>query len=583
MDDGKNERKVFLSRLNNNHLIIALLLLAAMAFLPCLKNGFINLDDNSYIIENPAIRSFSVENIKSWFTTFHKGNYYPLILLTYALEYRINGADPRVFHAFSIAFHLVNVLLAFGLFRRLTGNRELSFVAVLLWAVHPLRVESIAWAAEQKDLLYVLFVLLSLVFYAGYKQGEKIRNYWLSLLSFVLACFSKGMAVALVPLLFAADYFLDAKSDRKSWSGKIPYVILALIFGFIATKAQQESLYIQTNRTLFENLLVAGYGFLFYIIRFVLPVKLSAFHPYPGLPLPWPFYLSSLLSITAMVAAVIWLRKKKTLLFGLLFYALSIVFVLQIVPVGGFVAAERYSYLSTLGLSLVAAWSLMKLVKHSSLSLKTTGISIMAFLIMTGVAFSARRCQVWENSFTVWSDAIEKYPDTNDFAYNQRGNAFDLSGRLQKALEDFSRAVQINSKYFDAYYNRGCIYYKLGQFNQAIEDCNRAIALSPLFAKAYNIRGMAYGGQKNYEQALSDISKAIEFAPADPVFYYNRATTLGQVKNYLRAIEDFSRAVQLDPRYAQAYFYRGYTYYLMGDRRKANQDVQKARSLGYNQ
>jgi hypothetical protein len=202
-----------LSRLGTRALLAIVLLLAAAAFALCLQNGFINLDDGSYIVDNPSIRSFSGTHVASWFTTFHKGNYYPLVLFAYALEFEIQGPDPFVFHAFSLALHLVNCGLAFWLLLRLTGKRELSFVAAALWAVHPLRVESVAWAAEQKDLLYVLFGLLSLGWYVDYEQQHDRGKYLLSLASFLLACLAKGMAVALVPLLFVADYCLASKAD----------------------------------------------------------------------------------------------------------------------------------------------------------------------------------------------------------------------------------------------------------------------------------------------------------------------------------------------------------------------------------
>jgi tetratricopeptide (TPR) repeat protein len=562
-------------------LAVVLLLLTAVSFSPCLKNGFINLDDGSYIVENQGIREITYSNIKTWFTTFHQGNYYPLVLLTYALEYRINGADPRVFHSISIGLHLVNALLALWLLLRLTGNRELSFVSALLWAVHPLRVESVAWAAEQKDLLYVLFLLISLILYAGYKQRQRISDYILSLVLFVLACFSKGMAVALVPLLFATDYFLGLKPDRKSLLEKAPYITVALVFGLIAAKAQQQSLFIQTSRSLPDNLLVAGYGFLFYVLKSILPVKLSAFHPYPGSPLPWQFYLSSLASILVIVAAVIWLRGRKTLFFGFLFYALSIIFVLQIVPVGGFVAAERYSYLSAIGLSLIAGWGLAKLAGHASLSSRVTGMAAIILLALAGTALSAKRCLVWKDSFTIWNDAIEKYPATNAFAYNHRGAAYALKGENQKALDDFNRAVGYNSRYFDAYYNRGCLYYKLGRFTETTEDCGKAIKLYPGFIKAYNIRGIAYGKLHKYGESISDLTRAVELSPKDPEIYYNRATTLAQAGEYYRALNDFNKAVELDPDFGKAYFYRGYVYYLLGDRKTAQQDVDRARSLGF--
>ncbi len=570
-----------LPRLNTWAMLAVILLLAAAAFALCLQNGFINLDDSGYIIENPGIRSFSGTNVASWFTQFHKGNYYPLVLLTYALQYKIDGPNPFVYHAFSLAIHLVNCGLGFWLLLRLTGKRELSFVATAIWAVHPLRVESIAWAAEQKDLLYALFGLLSLGFYWEHKQHQKPRSYLLSLVSFLLACFSKGMAVTLVPLLFVIDYFLVQKPDRRSWLEKIPYIVAAIFFGLLATKAQQQSLYIETDRTFFDNLLVAGYGFLFYVIKFVAPVKLCAFHPYPRPFPPWQFYLASLISLALIVLVPLWRRRYKVPFQGLLFYAASIVLVLQFVPVGGFVAAERYSYLSSLGLALAAAWFLLKLAERPAL--KTIGLASIFLLLATGTALSAARCLCWHDSITLWSDAIDQYPSSNDFAYNQRGSAYDLLAEHQKALEDFSRAVEITPQYCDAYYNRSCAHFELNRFDEAVQDCDRAIAHCPKFAAAYNNRGLAYAGKHNMDQALFDISKAIELSPLDASFYYDRATTYGQMNAFAQALTDFDRAIERDPDYAQAYYYRGYTYYQMGDYQRAHADVEMAHRLGYHE
>jgi tetratricopeptide (TPR) repeat protein len=555
-------------------MLAVILLLAAAAFAPCLKNGFINLDDSSYITENPAIRGFSGANVTSWFTSFHKGNYYPLVFLTYALEYQVHGPYPFVYHSLSLALHLINCGLAFWLLLRLTKKRELSFVAAAIWAVHPLRVESVAWAAEQKDLLYVLFVFLSLGWYSEYKQNRKPGKYLLSLASFLLACFSKGMAVALVPLLFIADYFLEKKADRRSWVEKIPYMVAATVFGLAAMKAQQQSLFIEIGRTFSDNLLVAGYGFLFYVIKFIAPVNLSAFHPYPRPSLPWQFYLASLISLVLIAVVPLWRRRYRVAFQGCLFYVASIILVLQIVPVGGFVTAERYSYLSSLGLAWAAAWFLLKLLDVPAL--KTVGLAFVFLLLAIGTALSAKRCLAWHDSITIWSDAIGVYPNMNEFAYNQRGSAYDLMGQQQKALEDFSRAVEINPQYCDAYYNRSCVYFELDRFDQAIADCDRAVAVCPQVGSAYLTRGMSYAGKQNLSQALSDVSRAIELSPLDASFYYNRAVVYGQMKDLPRAVVDFDRAIELDPGYADAYFYRGRTYFQMGERQRAQADVEKA-------
>jgi Flp pilus assembly protein TadD len=566
-----------------SHLIFvlaALTMLVLAAFRPCFNNGFINLDDNSYIVENSLIRSISPSNVQTWFAAGYQGNYYPLVLLTYALEYKINGPDPKIYHTTNVILHLLNAFLVFWLFFLLLKNGWTAGIIAALWAIHPLRVESVAWAAAQKDLIYSFFALLSLIAYVRYKVGERFGDYAASLVLFLLACFSKGMAVALVPVLFLTDYYLGKPFNRRAWLEKAPYLALAIVFGIISFEAQSQSQFIQTSRPLIANLLTAGYGFVFYIIKLVAPFRFSAFHPYPGTPLPWTFYLASVLSLLTAAILLTWGRRNKTVFFGGVFYLATILPVLQIVPVGGFAAAERYSYFASLGLFFLAGSYIYKMLRGGSRQVMAAAAILLVLITASEGIAAYKRCLVWRDSITLWSDAIEKYPGANSFASNQRGTAYARAGQAQKAMDDFTKAVEITPKYFEAYYNRGCVYYTVERYNETAADCGRAIELYPGYAKAYNIRSIAYGRLKEYQKALSDIDRAIKLFPFDPEFYYNRATTLAQMEEYPRAMDDFNKTIELDPGFGKAYLYRGYTYYILGDRRRAEQDVQKARSLG---
>ena len=570
--------------LKTSHFLLVLAVLSVLvlaAFWPCSNNGFINLDDNSYIVSNSLIRNISPSNVQSWFKAGYQGNYYPLVLLTYALEYKIKGPDPLVFHMTSIILHLLNACLVFWLFLLLLKNGWSAGIIAVLWALHPLRVESVAWAASQKDLIYTLFALLSLIAYISYKVKGRFGDYAASIVLFLLACFSKGMAVALVPVLFLVDQYLDKSFNRRAWLEKAPYIALAIVFGVISYYAQSQSRFIQTGRPLTANLLTAGYGFVFYIVKLVVPFRLSAFHPYPGTPLPWTFYWASVISLLMVTAFFIWGRRNRAVFFGGAFYLATILPVLQILPVGGFAAAERYSYFASLGLIFMAGVYLYKMFRGGTRQVMAAA-AVLLILIAAAEGIAAyKRCFVWRDSITLWSDAVRKYPNTNDFAYNQRGNAYDLSHQTNQAVDDFTRAVTINSNNIAAWYNRSCSYLKLNRPDEAISDCSRAITLDPAYAKAYNNRGKAYGVKKQYDLSLADLSRAIALSPEDPLCYYNRATTHGQMKNYPLAIADFSRAIELDPGYGEAYYYRGYTYYLAGDRKRAEQDVKIAKSLGF--
>src|ERR1043165_1538299 len=214
--------------------LFIIVLISFIAFLPVFHNGFVNLDDDKYIRDNPMLAVF---NLKEIFSRYVEGNYHPLTMLTYSIEYQLFGLNAQGYHAVNLLLHLLNVILVFYAILYLSNKTEIALVASLLFGIHPLHVESVAWASELKDLLYTFFFLASYICYLRYIKEPKSKFYFYCLLLFLLSLLSKAMAVSLPLILLLTDYFKGRKLNVKTWLEKIPFFALSILFGIIAILA----------------------------------------------------------------------------------------------------------------------------------------------------------------------------------------------------------------------------------------------------------------------------------------------------------------------------------------------------------
>ncbi len=500
---------------------------------PCLKNGFTNWDDPTYILDNPLIKTLSAENLKKIFTEVYFSNYQPLHIFSYALEYHFFRDSATGYHAVSILLHLTNTLLAGWLAWLLTGRKWAVMLTGLLFGIHPLHVESIAWAAERKDLLYALFFFLSLGYYIRYlRNGEKITDIVYALIFFTLSVFSKAMAASLPPVLILLDIYYRRPWTMKVWLEKIPFFILALVMGMVSVNASRESGSIAGNESfsLFERILFANYNLYQYYLKLLVPAHLSAYYPYPEKSagsLPWHYYLSPL--FTAVLAGwCLWTFKKNRLYFMWTgFFVVTIMLVLQVLPVGPAIFSERYSYVPSFGLFLLMGTGFDVLVSRSSGKIKNLRPAVFAlagtWCLWLG-AVTWQRCGVWKDSITLWNDVISQF-DTALHAYNNRADAFYKSGQYEAAIRDLDKAISLNGNYAMAWYNRGNAYGQLGKFEEAFRDLDQAIGLDPKNANAYNKRGQANAVLGRKENAFVDFNKALELDPANAEIYYNIGIT----------------------------------------------------------
>lgn len=541
-------------------------------------------DDPAYVLENRYLL------INSWSDFFHQfnlvvvqGNYHPITILSLALDYSIDGYNPTVFHITNLIFHLLNVLLTYIFVFLLFRVRWIALLVAFLFSIHPMHVESFAWVAERKDVLYVFFFLLGLISYLYYQQKKTKLNYLLCLLFFIFSLLSKGMSVVFPVILLLLDYVQYRSFNRKALIEKIPFFILSLIFGFIAIWAQDGSGAVTSNADapIIQTFLVPLFGLSAYLTKFIIPINLSALHPYPAL-LDGMVSTSFLLSIIPLLLVVgiiiVYYRNDKRVIFGLLFFLVAIFPVLQFFSVGSAIIAERYSYLSYLGL-FIALGFIIQSVYQKVVGNFRSPIIIMLAVYLGFLSFQTHnRIPVWQNDETLWSDVIESYPD-DYFAYMKRGSYRAKNGQTEVALIDLNKSINLFKNDYYAFNNRGMIHLSIRNYELAEKDFTKAIALDSTLYQAHLNRGLIYLNTNEYDKALIDFLNSTRLAPNNELNYLNLAILYERINLPEKSVLAYKKALELNPNNYQAYYYRGLYYYQLGQYTDALNDFTSAINL----
>lgn len=619
MAQGKAQAK---AKKNNSNLFNWLLitgLLTLIAFWPSFKNEFTNWDDSGYVLENQLIKHLNWDGIKAIFTTYVQGNYHPLTILTYAFEYHFSELNPGIYHFTCTCIHILNALLVCYFVFLITKNPLIAGITAILFGIHPMHVESVAWVSELKDVQYTFFYFASLIFYLYYvsRPTAKLRNYIVSLFLFLLSLFSKGQAVTLPLVMLLADLFLERERNRKLLMEKIPFFLLSVTFGIVAIYAQKASEAIQDNQlfSFFERILFASYGMLVYLGKLFIPVKLSCFYPYPykheGM-LPWIYYICPIIVLALLYGVYRSYKYTKVVAFGFLFFLSTIILVLQLLAVGSTIMAERYSYIPYVGIFFIIAYGFNYAWENKKqFHFITAGLLIVYSISLVFV--TRAQCVVWKNSLNLWTNEIEHYPlvpvahnnrglyykglnslDKALDCYNQalkadpsyqgtyenRGNIFFLTGKYDSAIVDFNHALKLKANSEVAFNSRGAVYFNEGKYDLAIADFNKAIKAKKDYPEAYRNRANAYSVTAQWEKALADYKVYLQYDTKLDMIYYWKAIAESNLHKYNEAIEDFSIAINRKPQMGDFYINRSRTYQSMGKLPEALADAENAKLLG---
>lgn len=587
---------------------------AAIAFLPGFQNGYV-WDDMFYIVNNEDLREVSFKNFKTLISDYYLGNWHPLTMVTYYIEYSLVRDTAWVYHFDNTIIHIINSILVFKLVEKLSKNFLIGAVTAVLFAIHPLHVESVVWAAERKDVLYTLFLLLSFLQYLKYINSLenqyitnwKSKNLWYSLGLFILSCLSKGMAVILPVVFLLTDYFLlNRKNIIKIGIEKAPFFLVSLITGIISIKAQSDAganatKVISDAYSFSERFFMINYGVLYYWIKMVLPTNLIAFYPYPQKPngaIP-SIYFSAFAGVLALAIALFWFgRKNKLVWWGGLYFLIVIFPVSQVLPVGSALMADRYFYVSSIGPLLILAIFANYLYQKSATNKVMPGIGAVLLLALTFLSFS--QSTKWKDTLTLFTPIYEKHPTdpmvTSNMGWywfgkkdNEKakfyfeethkttfktadvhtalGQIYFDEKKYNLTVENFEAALKIKPKEMqNLHWMLGAAYYYTGQYNAAIEESQFALDKSDNKNQfAQNIMGLCLAkqgkeaeAQKRYETAMKLDAKF-----ADP--YINVSTIQNHAGNHQAEIISLEKAIKIDPKAFVAYKNLGVAYKSMGD------------------
>src|SRR6266571_1160185 len=560
-------------------LVPALIAVVTFAtFLPALHNQFVNWDDDKNFLENPHYRGLGWTQL-TWMWTTHMGHYIPLTWMTFGLDYLLWGMNPLGYHLTNLLLHAANAVVFFFITRRLLTRALPSpserghtlavsaAFAALVFAIHPLRVESVAWATERRDVLSGLFYLSAVLAYLrACDREERGRGwYWGAVALFAGALLSKSMAVNLPVVLMILDVYplrriggsigRRSKPARRIYVEKIPFVLLAAVASAIAVMAQFS---IHAALPLAQlsvpgRLAVSAYGLSFYLGKMIVPVNLSPLYELPRSVSPWamPFILSFGLAI-AITAIVLSLRRR---MLGLpaawLAYLVVLLPVLGIFQSGPQIAADRYTYLAGLGWAILAGAGLLSGWRSSRRSKTGTPanwlLAGIAFCVVVGLGvLTWNQVQVWHDSEKLWSHAAAIDPRSPVGQYS-RGLVLAQQGKLTEAMEHYQTALRLNPDYADAHNNVGAVLADQGRLAEAIEHYREALRLKPDYADAHYNWGNALAQQGKPAEAIEHYRQALRIKPDDALSHTNWGVELAQQGKLAEAIDHFLEALRIKP------------------------------------
>lgn len=598
------------------------LTVAFIAYLPSLQNGYVNWDDQVNVYKNPHITKLSdwesfPTSVQGIFTTDVMGNYNPLPIFTFAIEKLIFGLEsPGWFHLNNILLHLICTVLVFRIALALNLEFLPAAFCALIFAIQPMRVESVAWISERKDVLMGTFYFLALYLYIKVvKQSLPKRGMLIILISFLLALLSKIQAVALPLAMLLVDYYFDREISVRLIFEKWLFFLLSLITGLVGLYFLKVDGGLGSN-TFFsfsERLFIGAYSYVVYIVKSLVPYRLVPVYPYPS-SLSWLFYASvvPVLIILALVAYS-YIKGKKTFVFGVLFFTFNIMFVLQILGAGQGFIADRFTYVAYFGLFFIYAYLLQRaLAKY--LQYRMTIYAAIALLIVVYGTMTFQQNRIWKNGETLWTHVLTYYPETSlawenragyyaderlteealrDYAmamtlqpnkadlYYSRANVYYNADQPGLAVQDYSRAIQLAPGTSEYLLKRGITYFELNEFGKALQDLNVSEKLDPLNIYLYSYRARIFLHRKKYGRAQSDLERYLSMNPDNPAMWSNLGNVARMNKRFAKSLEAYNVAIQLDPDKLDYYYKRAATYYEMGDVASARKDLNYLRSKGF--
>ncbi|MBN2456218.1 MAG: tetratricopeptide repeat protein [Sedimentisphaerales bacterium] len=518
-------------------LYVLLVVLTFAAYEPVLKNDFINLDDDGYVTKNPHVRAGITTQSVLWaFTASHRANWHPLTWLSHMLDCELFGLNPRWHHLTSLLFHIVNTLLLFGVLKGMTGAVWRSIFVAAAFAVHPLHVESVAWIAERKDVLSVLFCLITMAAYLRYVRRPSVGSYLPVVFFFCLGLMAKFTLVTLPFVLLLLDYwplerfcwshrrpvkalrpksvkFAYQKSSVRHLIGeKIPLLVLAAASSIVTYTVQRAwgSVVATLDKPLSLRIANALVSYLSYITKAIYPNHLAIYYPHPESALPVWQLVICLIVLTGITIGVICLARRRYLMVGWLWYLGTLVPVIGLVQVGLQARADRYTYLPLIGIFIMVVWLAAEITEKWRYQKPAAAVLITILVLM--MLSTRNQVMKWRNSKTLYEHTLA-CTENNFMIYTSYGTALFDEGRYDEAIENYRMALEIEPGMWIAKRNIGRVLLEQDKVSEAIVCLKQVLPVSQDSPEVYGYLGLAYTKQGEHQLAAESFKRSLKLLP----------------------------------------------------------------------
>lgn len=625
--------------------VFIVLAVTAACYLSTLSHGFVNWDDDPNITENQNL--LMVGKGQSWGTTISNifdlekgnviGNYNPLPILTFAIEKSITDGEnsPKLIHFNNLLLHLITTFFVMLLLRQLGFGMWGILLGGLLFGIHPMRVESVAWATERKDVLFGAFFFAALVVYDKWlkkrQEGDSaIGLYAGTVVLALLSGFSKVQAVTLPLSMLCMDYWYRRPMNFRLILEKTPFWLISLAIGLAnlhTLRVQGSTDDSEAEFNFLNRLSIGAYSLCVYLYKLVLPWPMSPLYPYPK-PLPIYIHLAPLAFIgLCYLLYRAWKSDARIWVFGSLFFFFNVMFLLQVLGAGQGFLADRFTYVPYFGMFAIAAYYVDKM--YQSPERKGMAQGILAIVGVVSAVWTYQQVSVWKNGETLWTHVMKFENKTSHLPYWNRGQYLRGQGKFDPALKDYTQAITMNPKNPELYNSRGKTYFDMGtsgkygnqstdfvkkaiddytnglsqqgvkpktraeilinrgaafgavnQFDNALRDLNEGLGIDSTNKNGYFNRSIAFFTLKQYDNALADYQRYLRYDPNNANIWYESGMLLRATNKNNEAINNLTKAIQLNPKFGVAYLERARAYLQSGNRASAQQDYQRASQLG---
>lgn len=518
---------------------LLLLALVWLVFGQTIHHDFVNIDDGAYVYKNPRVTGGLTVNSVIWaFTHSHAANWHPLTWISHMLDCQLYGLNPGGHHLTNVLIHSFNVIMVFVVLRAMTGSFWRSGFTAALFSIHPLRIESVAWISERKDLLSGAFFLLTVWAYTKYvRNGRSVRHYAWVVVFFALGLLSKPMLVTAPLILLLIDYWPLGRLELPNGLGfanvkrllleKLPLVLMAIGSCLVTIVAQKSALQTLTVLSLPLRLGNAVISCLVYVRQMFWPTDLAPFYPFVFTDVTIVRVLLCAAGLVLITALVLALRRHRYLVTGWFWYLVMLAPVIGVVQVGSQAHADRYTYLPQIGLAMLVVWSLTEFVGSLRLYrpiLPAAGIFVVSALTLAAHAQAA----VWKDSETLWRKALTRTSD-NLVAELNLGEAVYQQGNTHEAIDRFERALQISGNpaaVASAHSSLGVVLLEIGRAKESLEHLQTALALEPRNPDTHYNLGNTLLQMDRAAEAVREYEQALAIDPDDSQCLNNLAWTL---------------------------------------------------------